>query len=91
MIESTWFQSLVVALVVFHALALYYAYKRTASEAATGTGDDAQNRVDADAGIVECPACGTDNEFGYQYCRACVADLEGTPGFAGDANRPHVA
>jgi hypothetical protein len=91
MIESTWFQSLVVALVTFHALALYYAYKRSEGDSTTETGDDAQTRVEADAGIVECPACGTENELDYQYCRACVADLQATAGFGGDPNRPHVA
>ncbi|MFB6303454.1 MAG: zinc ribbon domain-containing protein [Haloferacaceae archaeon] len=33
--------------------------------------------VDPDAGVVRCPDCGTANDLGYRFCRACVAELPG--------------
>ncbi|MEF8774403.1 MAG: hypothetical protein V5A23_06250 [Halobacteriales archaeon] len=48
----------------------------------TGGEADVRSRIDANAEAVSCPGCGTENELGYRYCRACVGQLAGADGRA---------
>lgn len=44
--------------------------------------------VDPVDGIVRCPDCGAENDLGYRYCRACVAELPGAARVARSASSP---
>ncbi|MEF8780433.1 MAG: hypothetical protein V5A46_07120 [Haloferacaceae archaeon] len=41
------------------------------------SGEPVGPSLDTDADTVRCPACGAENEAGYQYCRLCVSSLHG--------------
>lgn len=66
MLDSQWLLWLVLGLTAAHTLVVYLAYRRR---------DDQSEYVGADS--VACPDCGTENDPGYRYCRACVAELPG--------------
>ncbi|WP_324756149.1 zinc ribbon domain-containing protein [Haloarcula montana] len=71
--------ALVVAL-AFNCLGVYVAVRLGRAER-TATADIGEDtRVDDERGddgpaVLACPACGTENESGYRYCRECVAEL----------------
>lgn len=75
--------------------AAYYASRKmadaTAREAQAAAGG--QEHVDRDDGIVTCPDCGTENEYGYRFCRSCVGELPKAMSFgeAGDGPLERVA
>lgn len=60
-----------------NALAALYVYRRVRGGDASTRGDvdDTEEYRDGDA--VSCPDCGTENEYGYRFCRNCVAELPG--------------
>lgn len=77
MVSSPLLFGLLTAVLAVHALIMYRAYRvrerdRSASSA---TPRRATALIDAEAGDVECPVCGTTNESGYRYCRSCVTEL----------------
>lgn len=44
--------------------------------------------IDRDAGIVECPHCGAENELGYTYCHSCIDKLPGSRFRTGSGTNP---
>lgn len=77
MLGTEWQLGATAALTVVNVLLAYAAYRVRDQGAAAGT--DAAGGEDVDAnvadGVVECPACGAENESGYRYCRSCVSEL----------------
>jgi hypothetical protein len=92
MIPEQWRLGLVLAAVAANLLfvaALYAAGgRRWRPGVAPGDDHPHPDRSDAAAGHVTCPDCGCDNESGYRYCRACVAELPAVAGFDGGADDP---
>lgn len=82
---------------VVHTLLAVRAYRlrherrpdADADASGADTGADAEaTTVDADGDVVRCPECGTENEAGYRYCQACVAELPGARNFREGASSP---
>lgn len=90
MVSSPWLLGLLTVVMAVHALVMYRAYRfrerdRSASSATTRRETDL---IDVDAGVVECPVCGTTNESGYRYCRSCVTELPMTMEFERSNDSP---
>jgi hypothetical protein len=85
MITEQWQFGLLIGLFAVHLLAAGFAYrrgKRGSGDAAPASGSE-RELVDREAGVVECPACATENELGYRYCRSCVDELPTPMRFGG--------
>ncbi len=76
---------LLVGLLAFNALFAYLVHRLGSRGADRRRGEAS---VDPEAGTVECPACGTDNELGYRYCRDCLAELPGSMSFLRGGDGP---
>lgn len=76
------------ALVAFHLLtaALAYRLRPTAADARSTTVENPEEYVDGDS--VVCPDCETENERGYRFCRACVAELPRPMAFTDGSTAP---
>lgn len=69
----------------------YYVYRlrRGSPTSADGVSDAHDGaHVDLEAGVVECPDCGTANDVGSRYCRHCVNELPAGVSFADEADGP---
>ena len=79
MLGSEWLYGAIALLVGVHVVTLLYAYRKQGEPASGAAQSEAERATstasDDDAGTVACPHCGATNEFGYQFCRQCVADL----------------
>lgn len=69
--DQAWLTAALVGVTVLHAVVLFASVRtrrarRRSSEAA----------VDGDG--LACTDCGAENEPGFRYCGACVAELPGT-------------
>lgn len=89
MLTEQWQLWLVVAAIAANALLVVRTYRlaerREVAAARPPPGDAV---VDSEAGVVECPRCRTENEYGYRYCRSCVGELPGPMDFSRAADDP---
>lgn len=89
MIHDQWLLGLLIVAVVVHAVATYRLRRhRLENRPGADRADEGAEAVDPDAGTVDCPQCGTENEPGYRYCRSCVCELPGDVGFETEARSP---
>lgn len=69
---------------VLVVLSLWVAYSvsRLSESMVTAPVDDhpGTSPRDADAAVIQCRNCGTENDPGYRYCRGCVEELPASPG-----------
>ncbi len=72
------------ALVTHLAIAGYLYWKR---EELSSAPTPVRNREEKTAGKITCPACETENDSFYRYCRNCVADLSTTAVATRDGSR----
>lgn len=71
-----WQLGLLVAVLAANLAVTYWLVRvRRSTPAAVDPADGAG--VDPEAGVVECPSCGAENDLGYRFCRACVSELPG--------------
>jgi hypothetical protein len=86
MIAEQWQPGLLIGVFAVHLLAVTLAYRRRGRDApgATPEGDP----VDREEGVVRRPACATENEPGYRFCRSCVAELPMSMSFGGAGTDP---
>lgn len=88
---------LLVAVLLLHLGTLVYVYLWRGRDEGSATADG--DGVGVDRGVtaesdpatgrdgeetVVCAECGVRNAAGYRFCRACVADLSGTPARGGN-------
>lgn len=82
---------IVIVAVVANALGVYLVYRLVdkVDENDEPRETDPVEPVTSQNENVTCPACGTENEFGYRFCRSCVGDLPGgqNPGGVGAGHR----
>lgn len=69
--DQAWFTAALVGVTVLHAVVLFATVR---TRRATLRSSEAA--VDGDG--LACPDCSAENEPGFRYCRACVAELPGT-------------
>jgi len=89
MIGDQWLLWLLILAVVVRT-AVTYRVRRQRLEGRTGADRSVGETgvVDPDAGPVECPHCGAQNELGYRYCRSRVGEPPGDVGFETAARSP---
>jgi len=79
MLGSEWLYGAIALLVGVHVVTLLYAYRKQGEPASGAAQSETEPTTSATSddgdGTVSCPHCGARNEFGYQFCRQCVADL----------------
>jgi hypothetical protein len=72
MLGDQWLYLTVAGVLLVHlALAISFARRMATDRSHEKTGTD----HDAGQGETVCRECGTTNDHGYRFCRACVAEL----------------
>jgi len=80
MTGSEWLYGAIALLVGLHVLTMLYAYRSRGEPATATQGAEAEPSYDGgsdDPGAVVCPHCGASNDREFQFCKHCVADLDG--------------
>lgn len=90
MVSSHLLLGLMAGTMAVHALVIYRTYRLRERDrsASSATARNETDLLDVEAGVVECPECGTTNESGYRYCRSCVTELPMTMEFERSGDSP---
>lgn len=78
MAAEPWLWVAVVVLAALHlstVVVTFVGWDADRSTSSTGSAGQADENAAVDGDGVTCPRCGTENERGYRFCRACVAEL----------------